>query len=178
MLRRFFKSRESDHDTSHTDLTTDYKIAMRRNAGSIAVITTGAGAKLGGITSTSFNSLSVSPPAIFFSLAQTANAYDLFFEAGVFTVNILGQGQEDIAALFADQKRRERRFKDTQWSRRRGGAPVLEGGIAAAIECRLHSHQPVFTHTIIVGEVEHVHLGATRPLVYLNGGYVDYSDND
>lgn len=159
-------------DSRGGDFVADYKAAMRLNAGAVAVITTAAGDRVGGITSTSFNSLSVEPPSIFFGLGNDANAYDLFFESGMFALNILGEGQADIARMFADQTRRNRRFKDAPWSRTAGGPPIIEGDTAAVFECRIEQHLRAHTHTIVVGLVERVRIGRARPLIYLNGGYV------
>lgn len=173
LLRRLFgnDSSQGEEDASPGDLADVFKLAMRRNAGSVAVITTAVGKKMAGFTSTSFDSLSVDPPTVFFGMGNEASAYDLLFEAGQFAVNILGETQADVAALFADKARRDRRFKDVAWSKTASGVPTLQTATAATIECRVHSHLRAFTHTIVIGAVEKVRLGGAEPLIYVNAGY-------
>ncbi len=153
------------------DLSSTFRLAMRQNAGSVCVITSSWRGKNYGFTALSVNSLCLDPPALFLAVNKKASAYQAVMSSKKFAVNILGEGQEEIARLFSDPNNRCRRFKDTQWSLSKNGSPFLEGGAAANIQCDLDRELDGYTHTILVGLVRNVIAGDTAPLVYLSGEY-------
>ena len=54
-----------------------------------------------GFTANSFNSVSLDPPLVLFSLDRGAYSLKAFEAAGVFAINILSAAQQDLSARFA-----------------------------------------------------------------------------
>jgi flavin reductase (DIM6/NTAB) family NADH-FMN oxidoreductase RutF len=54
-----------------------------------------------GLTANSFNSVSLDPPLVLFSLNRQAYSLRSFEEAGNFAINVLRDDQQDISQVFA-----------------------------------------------------------------------------
>ena len=91
-----------------------------------------------GLTANSFNSLSLDPPLVLWSLREASPNLAAFLQAKGFAVNVLAEAQLDLARRFA--AREEDRFAEGAWALGEHGAPVL-AGCAAVFECRTASHQ-------------------------------------
>ena len=170
VLKRILSGKAGVRDEA-ADKGAAFLQAMRLNANAVSVITTHYRGKNYGFTALSMNSLSVDPPAVFLAVGRKASAHDALMQSRNFAVNILGVGQSEIAKLFSDQARRNNRFTESSWSRAAGGAPFIEGGTAANLQCRLDKAVEAYTHTIIVGLVTHVTTSGIAPLVYSGGVY-------
>lgn len=146
---------------------------LRRTLGAfptgVTVITTrdAEGASCG-LTVSSFNSLSLDPPLILWSLSTRSSNRPAFEACEHFAVNILADDQAAISRRFASSARN--RFHGVPTRPGLGGAPLLEG-CAAHIECRAHSTQMAGDHVLFIGRVERVHGTGRRPLVYVGGRY-------
>ena len=121
-----------------------------------------------GLTANSFNSLSLEPPLVLWSLRETSPSLPHFSQAGRFAVNVLAEAQVDLSRRFAAQG--ERKFDEGGWSLGEHGAPVL-AGCAAVFECGIHLQQPLGDHTLFVGRVLACGESALPPLVYQGGHY-------
>lgn len=104
-----------------------------------------------GLTANSFNSVSLSPPLVLWSLARSAGSMPVFSRGSHYAINILAADQKDLAQRFAT--RDIDRFAGVAWREGAGGAPVLEG-VAAVFECANRSQYEEGDHVIFVGEVE------------------------
>jgi flavin reductase (DIM6/NTAB) family NADH-FMN oxidoreductase RutF len=122
-----------------------------------------------GLTANSFNSVSLDPPLVLWSLARYAGSMDIFSRGSHYAINILSAGQHALAQRFAD--RSSDRFAGLAFREGAGGAPVLEG-VAAVFECFNRARYEEGDHVIFVGEVEHCARseGAT-PLIFHGGRY-------
>ncbi|MEL7028447.1 MAG: flavin reductase family protein [Pseudomonadota bacterium] len=169
-LSRLFAGPEPEPQ-EEVDLPAAFKLAMRRNASAVAIITTANGRRAAGLTVISMVSLSTDPPALLFTINRSASAYEPLMASRRFAVNILGERQRHIAELFADPKRRAKRFEDSAWSQSLGGPPVLEGAGAAWVDCDLEAAHDFHSHTIVIGRVRRAWAGAERPLIYEDGAY-------
>ncbi|MGU3495446.1 flavin reductase family protein [Xanthobacteraceae bacterium A53D] len=124
-----------------------------------------------GATVSSFNSVSLDPPLVLFSIARNAKAYDAWANAEHYAVNILPESQSELSTRFA-------RALSDKWEgiapeAGAGGAPLLREALAW-FECRHHGRYDGGDHLILVGEViRHVAHGAAhaRPLVFYKGRY-------
>ena len=103
-----------------------------------------------GLTVSSFNSVSLSPPLVLWSLAHTSQSWALFRQGGHYAIHILAADQMALAQRFAS--RGVDRFAGVPLSRGLGGVPLLHGTLAT-FECRSRSQHPEGDHTILVGEV-------------------------
>ncbi len=121
-----------------------------------------------GITCSSFNSLSLDPPMILWSLAKTAYSHPAFKQAVYFNVHVLGAGQDDVSNNFARQG--HDKFKDIKYSQGLGGIPVLDK-YAALFECKTAHQYSGGDHVIFVGEVCSFTCKEQKPLVFHSGNY-------
>jgi len=138
--------------------TTGVTIATCRDARGQAV----------GLTANSFNSLSLDPPLVLWSLRLASPALPAFQQASHFAINVLSEAQVGLSRRFASPV--PDRFAEGQWSDGAGGAPVLTG-CSAVFECSLHSEQTIGDHALLIGRVEHMHEAALPPLVFQAGHY-------
>ena len=83
-----------------------------------------------GLTVTSFNSVSLDPPLILWSLKRASPNFAVFAEAEGFAVNILAADQTRLARRFATPL--IDKFADLGCDRGNPGAPLLPGGTPAA----------------------------------------------
>jgi 3-hydroxy-9,10-secoandrosta-1,3,5(10)-triene-9,17-dione monooxygenase reductase component len=133
----------------------------------IAVVTTrGDGGAPVGLTVNSFNSVSLDPPLILWSIALTAPSLAAFRRNDAFAVNILAADQADICARFATPA--PDKFSDVAWREGRLGVPVLDGTVAQ-FECRTHARYPGGDHEIHLGRVVALRSSGERPLVVWRG---------
>jgi len=103
----------------------------------VAVITgvSSAGERLG-MTVSSFNSVSIAPPLVLFSVARRAHSFPAWMEIERYAVNILSQDQENISNRFA-------RPLGDKWSDLvvidgETGIPLLPNALAS-FECEAHT---------------------------------------
>lgn len=121
-----------------------------------------------GLTANSFNSVSLEPPLVLWSLARSSGSRAAFVEAAYFAVHILGARQEALSNLFA--RRGADKFAGIEVTRGRGGVPLLDG-CAARFECRTAYRHEGGDHEIFVGEVLTFEHFEEPPLVFQKGGY-------
>lgn len=123
-----------------------------------------------GLTVNSFASVSLDPPLVLVCVSRSARAFSCVEAAGRFVVNVLAEGQETVARVFAS--RAEDKFRAAPHHSSPGGVPILDG-VHAWIECEVAARHPGgATHTIYVGRVTAVGAGRGRPLVFHRGHYV------
>jgi hypothetical protein len=79
-----------------------FRRALGEFATGVAVVTArGKGEELVGVTMSSFNSVSLDPPLVLFSVDRKARSLPAMLEARGFAVNILARDQEHISNHFA-----------------------------------------------------------------------------
>lgn len=130
------------------------------------VTTTGRGGQPVGVTISSFNSVSLDPPLILWSLALKAGSLEDFRGAAFFAVNVLSEEQGDLPRIFSSAV--EDRFSGLDWETGMGGAPVLQG-CSAAFECRTYARHDGGDHEIFLGEVLRHQSSQMRPMLYAKG---------
>jgi flavin reductase (DIM6/NTAB) family NADH-FMN oxidoreductase RutF len=121
-----------------------------------------------GLTCNSFNSLSLDPPLVLWSLRAASPALAAFREASHFAINVLAEAQVGLSRRFASAV--PDRFAEGQWADGIGGAPILSG-CTAVFECALHSQQDAGDHVLFIGQVERMHEAALPPLLFQAGHY-------
>lgn len=148
-----------------------FRTALGRFATGVTVVTAEApdGAPIG-LTVSSFNSVSLNPPLILWSLSLASSSLAAIRECERYVVNVLSAEQIALARRFATGKARER-FGDMVPARAPGGTPMIDGPCAAWFECRNRSRYSEGDHLILVGEVEHCGHSAAPPLVFHAGGF-------
>ncbi len=107
-----------------------------------------------GLTVSSFNSVSLNPPLILWSLSLASSSLAAIRECERYVVNVLSAGADRAgAALRHGQGARALRRHDP--GAPPGGTPMIDGPCAAWFECRNRSRYSEGDHLILVGEVEH-----------------------
>lgn len=152
-----------------------YRALMRHQAGAVTVIATGSGAKRAGLTATAVASLSDDPPTILACVQLKASAHDRIVDSGVFSVNLLGASQQDIAEVFAGRHglKGEARFTRGAWTTLTTGAPVLAEALAV-LDCRLVDRHDFTTHSIFIGRVVAGRFDdKAKPLLYFRNDFWD-----
>ena len=139
----------------------------------VAIITAlaASGERLGATVS-SFNSVSLDPPLVLFSIAKTAKSFDLWRAAPQYAVNILHEEQTEISNRFA-------RAMTDKWEGVMPKTPVhtdapLIPNALAWFECESFAHYEGGDHMIFVGKVLGLQVRTTthdRPLAFFRGRY-------
>ncbi|MGH9665575.1 MAG: flavin reductase family protein, partial [Bryobacteraceae bacterium] len=120
----------------------------------VAVLTTtSTEGGLHGVTINSFNSVSLDPPLVLFSLTRSLSDLPAFLSAESYAVNILREDQRHISARFANQA--EDKWRSIEQHAGVTGSPVLHPSLAV-LECRHHAHYDGGDHIIFVGKVVHL----------------------
>jgi flavin reductase (DIM6/NTAB) family NADH-FMN oxidoreductase RutF len=121
-----------------------------------------------GLTVNSFNTVSLEPPPILWSLSRASPNIATFRAASHFAVNVLAAGQQALSERFA--RRGADKFAGIEWDSGLGGAPLLPG-CCAVLECRNELQHDGGDHLIFIGRVERFGRSAAPPLVYHGGRY-------
>ena len=122
-----------------------------------------------GLTANSFNSVSLVPPLVLWSLARGAGSMPTLRAGSHYAINILAASQKELAERFATKN--VDRWTDVQFLEGIGGAPVLAGAVAS-FECFNRSRYDEGDHVIFVGEVERCsHRPGAAPLLFHGGRF-------
>lgn len=125
--------------------------------------------ELVGLTANSFNSVSLDPPLVLWSLSRAAASMPAFRAGSHYAINVLGADQQALALRFASKD--VDRFADVAFEDGAGGAPILAGA-AASFECFNRSRYEEGDHVIFVGEVERcTRREGASPLLYHGGKF-------
>jgi flavin reductase (DIM6/NTAB) family NADH-FMN oxidoreductase RutF len=119
-----------------------------------------------GVTINSFNSISMSPALVSWSIDQRAASYGIFTSAKSFTVTVLAESQADLAMRFAT--RGADKFRDMDMDG--AGAPIIPGG-CAWFKCDSYRSIPLGDHTMLVGRVTRFARNPVSPLIFHAGQF-------
>ena len=148
----------------------EFRAALGMFATGVTIVTArGADGTLVGLTANSFNSVSLSPPLVLWSLARRAGSMPALRAGSHYAINILAAEQHALAERFASKV--GDRFAGVAWREGTAGAPLIEGA-AAVFECFNRSRYEEGDHVIFVGEVERcTHRAGAQPLIFHGGRY-------
>ncbi len=149
---------------------TEFRAALGRFATGVTIVTArDAEGRRFGLTANSFNSVSLDPPLVLWSLSQRAASMAAFSAGSHYAVHILAADQRELAERFAQPH--ADRFEGIEVVEGVGGVPLLPG-TAALFECFNRSRYSEGDHTIFVGEVERCrHREGAAPLIYHGGRF-------
>lgn len=157
-----------------TDLT--FRKSLGEFATGVAVITAqGPGEELIGMTMSSFNSVSIDPPLVLFSVDRKANSLPAMLEAKGFAVNVLAREQEHISNRFA--RALSDKWTEVKKTIGHAQAPLITGALAH-FECEAYANYDGGDHVIFVVRVlrHAVRAGNPAPLIFFRGRYRDLVD--
>lgn len=121
-----------------------------------------------GLTANSFNSVSLDPPLVLWSLAKTSLSVDAFNEAKNWNVHVLSQHQQDLSNTFASKG--QDKFKGINLEDGISSAPLIPD-CSARFQCRNTVTHDGGDHLIFIGEVLAFDQQALPPLVFQQGQY-------
>ena len=144
---------------------------MRRFPAPVAVVTAELDGERFGLTVGSLVSLSLEPPLVGISIGKDSSSHEPIRRAEGWAASLLGGSQTDVARHFA----RSGIPPVALWAgvgvRAGARGPLVDGAIGW-LECLTVSEHDVGDHTIFVGQVESIELGAAADgLVYRGGEY-------
>ena len=146
-----------------------FRQALSQFATGVTVITTRlADGSFRGLTASSFNSVSLDPPLVLWSLGNAANSLPIFSGNSHYVINVLGADQAHLAQRFS--RRTDNPFGDIEYELSRTGQPILKG-VSAWFEFHNRSRYPEGDHVIFVGEVEECAADPQASVVFHGGQF-------
>ena len=121
-----------------------------------------------GKTVNSFNSLSLSPPMVLFSLGIHSSSINKFIKSKYLTINVLSRNQKNISNNFSEKNPDYKQidFFDGQYN------TSLISGCIANLECKLVNKIKKGDHIIFICEVLNISKNdKLKPLIYFNSQY-------
>lgn len=159
--------READFDA------TSFRQALGRFATGVAIVTTTdphTKAPIG-LTVSSFNSVSMEPPLVLWSLQNSSSLLDVFLKVERYNIHVL-TAEHMMLAIDFSRGTQEERFSKVKFSFNEFGVPTLDTAYHAAyFECYSKSRYHEGDHHIMVGQVEHCSHSDDMPLIYHAGSF-------
>jgi len=122
------------------------------------------------MTASSFNSVSLDPPLILWSIGNDRSALPCLSSNGRFVVNVLAEDQKDLSNRFAGAGAGD--FSGLSYETNEHGIALLYDCVSR-FECRIRHEYEGGDHTIIVGEVERIKFEDKTPLLFCQGKYAE-----
>lgn len=151
----------------------DFRSALGSFPTGVAVVTAEGANGEGrvGMTITSFNSVSLDPPLVLFSIGKKALSLPTLCGADMYSINILGEQHQHISNRFATAK-------SDKWAGteivHHDGLPFTLGSAIVSFQCVPYAQHDGGDHLIFVGRVLRIHrqqCDASAPLVFFRGNY-------
>ncbi|WP_213451287.1 flavin reductase [Rhizomonospora bruguierae] len=160
-----------DADGSTTALAVDstrFRHVVSHLASGVTVLTARDGESVYGMTASSVTSLSVDPPMMLACVNRAVPTAGGISRSGSFGVNVLGEGQGDIAEQFATRSRNK--FRGIQVRAGELGMPLILDALAY-LECEVVEEIAGGTHVIFIGQVRSASARVGHPLTYYRGDF-------
>ena len=156
---------------SGEDLQQDFRLAMRRMASTVAIVSAQRGGERHGTTATSVTSISMDPPSLLVCFNQTGRLHDFLHSQDRFCINMLHTDNLDTARIFSSNASAAERFAIGDWQTDEDGMPYLADA-QANLFCRKEQEITYGSHTIFIGRVLRALTRADiSPLLYRDGRY-------
>ncbi|TKB46191.1 flavin reductase family protein [Thalassotalea mangrovi] len=122
-----------------------------------------------GITASSFNSVSLNPPLILWSIDKNARSLSSFPNDGHYAVHVLNEQQQELSNTFARQG--ADKFSGLEVTEGIAGVPLL-AGVCGRFQCKCEHQYDGGDHIIMVGRVlNYETCDNHKPLVFHSGNY-------
>ena len=147
----------------------EFRNALGGFATGITIITAlGKNGQKVGMTANSFNSVSLTPPLILWSIGKNTNCFEDFMAAEAFAVHVLAEDQQDLSNLFATSG--IDRFADLDCSEGLSGVPILPH-YSVCFQCTMAQKHEGGDHIIMTSEVKQFTDNELQPLMFYRGKY-------
>lgn len=124
-----------------------------------------------GMTCNSFNTVSLDPAMVLWSIRKQSASRAAFLESGGYTISVLGAGQRDLAERFTRGLPQER-FDGVGSERLPSGRPCIADAIAW-FDCAIEHVLSAGDHDVLVGRVLSFAAAPDAPLLYVHGDFAD-----
>jgi flavin reductase (DIM6/NTAB) family NADH-FMN oxidoreductase RutF len=122
-----------------------------------------------GMTITSFNSVSINPPLVLFSISKKALSLRVLRKAPMYSINVLGQEHQHISTRFATANTDKWAGMEVDCH---DGLPFTLADSSVAFQCEPFAEYEGGDHLIFVGQVLRIHRRESKaPLVFYAGKY-------
>jgi 3-hydroxy-9,10-secoandrosta-1,3,5(10)-triene-9,17-dione monooxygenase reductase component len=149
--------------------TREFRDALGTFTTGVTIVTTRCGTgEPAGLTANSFNSVSLDPPLVLWSIAKTSRALEDFKQADHWAVHILADGQEALSNSFASKA--DDKFSGVEYVDGIAGLPLLSG-CTSIFQCKAEQAHDAGDHIILVGRVLEFERHDRTPLVFAQGSY-------
>lgn len=145
-----------------------FRDVIGRFASGVTIITTTVHGAAYGTTASAVSSLSMDPPMLLVCLNKSSETGRAIAESGVFGVNILAEGHEDLAYQFASKG--GNKFDGVAVATGQTGVPLLTDGLAN-LECQVTESVTGGTHTVLLARVAVAEGRDGAPLTYFRGKF-------
>lgn len=154
-----------------------FKAVMGQWPSGVTVITTVDAQGPGGMTASSFSSVSLTPPLVSICVARHLAMHTRIEQAGVFAVNILSKDSVEDGRRFAGMLPGVTdKFQGVDYATAVTGAPLLANTLGW-VDCKLWARYDGGDHTIFVGEVLDADIDKTAaPLLYHSRSWGQFAD--
>ncbi|MGQ4614469.1 flavin reductase [Nocardia sp. R7R-8] len=126
-----------------------------------------------GLVVGTFQSLSLDPPLVSFSVADTSTSWPKVRAAGRLCASVLAAGQESVCRALSSKQ--PNKFADIEWSLSEAGAPRIAGA-HAWIDCEVTHELDGGDHVIVIARVLQLEAGWGEPLVFHKGRLGGYRE--
>ena len=142
-------------DQNCTELREAFKSAAAAFPSGVAIVTSGDGSVVHGITVSAFSSLSLDPPQVLVCIARWSKINNLILSSNAFSVNILASDQVGLSDFFAKPGRDPvTTFTELEVPHSIGasGCPVIKG-VVAYFDCCVMMANESGDHSVFFGDV-------------------------
>lgn len=169
-MSQWWQSRGVDPEPEITDDVSAFKLAFRRLAAGVSVITARhPDGRPAGFTATSLASLAADPPMATFNMARRASAWPAIEQTDQVLIHLLGVRNRAVAEILSGDA--DQRFVGDHWTPGPQGLPLLDD-VPAWMLCRIVGRYPIEQSATIVVRIEEGALGTPDvPLLYHERSY-------
>jgi 3-hydroxy-9,10-secoandrosta-1,3,5(10)-triene-9,17-dione monooxygenase reductase component len=125
----------------------------------------GTGDPVGLVVGT-FQSLSLDPPLVSFSVARTSTSWPKMRPRGSFTASVLAAGQDQVCQALSGKQ--PDKFATVDWTASDNGCPRVTGAVAW-VDCEIRDELDGGDHLIVVAVVRGLTAQAGEPLIFHRG---------
>ncbi|MGE3594131.1 MAG: flavin reductase family protein [Dehalococcoidia bacterium] len=155
-----------------TDLHSDLRIALRRLAKAVVIVTCRFEGNRFAMAATAVSELSMDPPSMLVCVNQSASIYLPMLATDQFAINILHRSQRHISECCSGPIKSEARFGVGHWCEENPDCPPILVDAQANIICRKQQHVQFGSHGVFFGAVTAATThGEVAPLIYVDGCY-------
>lgn len=126
-----------------------------------------------GLVVGTFQSLSLNPPLVTFSVATTSTSWPKIRRAGYFSASVLAADQHDVCRAMS--RKQGDKFATIDWHDSPDGTPQITGA-HAWIDCTIVRELEGGDHLIVIAEVRRLEAGGGEPLIFHRGRLGGYAE--